>query len=143
MTKKIVKIKYKDGAHKMEQTDNGNWIDCYTYCDYNFKAGDSGLIDLGFSCKMPDGYDGIIAPRSSTFLKYGLLQANSIGIIDSTYCGDDDIWKMSVYATNNVFIPRNTRLCQFRLLRKQPNFLFREVDTLDSDSRGGFGSSGD
>ena len=92
--------------------------------------------------ELPQGYEALITPRSSTFKRWGLLQTNSVGIIDSTYCSNDDIWGMPVYATKPVSIPKGTRLCQFRILESQPTIDFQETSSLNNETRGGFGSTG-
>ena len=93
--------------------------------------------------QLPDGYEAIIAPRSSTFKKWGIIQANGIGIIDNSYCGDDDIWMMPVWSTREIHIPAGTRIAQFRIQKKQPVINFISVDSLGTKNRGGFGSTGE
>ena len=92
--------------------------------------------------ELPKGYEAYIVPRSSTFKTWGILQTNSIGIIDESYCGDNDIWKMPVYATRDTMIHKNNRICQFRIEEHQPTIMFEEVENLEGEERGGFGSSG-
>lgn len=92
--------------------------------------------------KLPEGYEAYIAPRSSTFKKYGLIQTNSIGIIDNSYCGNNDIWMMPVYATRDVELKINDRICQFRIMEKMPALEFETVQQLNFIDRGGFGSTG-
>lgn len=133
-TDKIEKLRYIDGK--------SDWIDLRVAKDYDLKKGDFALIDLGISVKLPEGYEMITAPRSSTFKNYGLLQSNSIGVVDESYCGDDDILMMPVYATRDVHISVNDRICQFRIFRHQPAIQFVECDHLSDESRGGFGSTG-
>lgn len=133
-TDKIEKLRYIDGK--------SDWIDLRVAKDYDLKKGDFALIDLGISVKLPEGYEMITAPRSSTFKNYGLLQSNSIGVVDESYCGDDDILMMPVYATRDVHISVNDRICQFRIFRHQPAIEFVECDHLSDESRGGFGSTG-
>lgn len=138
-----IKIKYKPGAHKLEKTDRGDWIDLYTYKDTFLPKDEFIILDLGVAIELPSGYEAILAPRSSTFKRWGLLQANSIGIFDETFCGNDDIWGMPVIALQkDVFIPKDTRLCQFRVFKHQPPISFIEVDDLGNENRGGWGSSG-
>ena len=137
-----VRIRYLPGAARMEKTEKGDWIDCYVYEDYDLKAGDFALLNLGFAMEIPHGYEAVIIPRSSTFKKYGVLQANSEGLVDNQYRGNEDIWMMPVYATRDVHIEHGSRLCQFRLQYSQPAFEFEEVDDLGHDARGGFGSTG-
>lgn len=140
--KLTIQIRYLSNAHPLEQVEWGSWIDLYTYEDVALKQGDQKYINLGVAMKLPKGYEAIIAPRSSTFKNWGLIQTNSIGVIDSTYNGDNDIWMFPAYATKNVAIPASTRLCQFRIQKEQPKINFEIVDSLGEEDRGGFGSSG-
>lgn len=140
--RETIYIKYLPDAHKIEQVDWGSWIDLYTYGSITIKQGERAYVNLGIAMQLPEGYEAIIAPRSSTFKSWGVLQTNSIGVIDSTYCGDNDIWMFPAYATKTVTIPANTRICQFRIQKEQPELLFEEVETLEAEDRGGFGSSG-
>lgn len=137
-----IDIHYLPGSPHLEMTENGNWCDLYTYEDYVFEPGDFKLVNLGVSMKLPEGYEANIVPRSSTFKRWGLIQTNHYAVIDSTYCGTDDIWMMPCYATRAVTVPKGTRLCQFRINKTQPNLVFNEVDSLNEQSRGGFGTSG-
>lgn len=138
-----IKVKYLPGAQKLAMTEVGDWCDLYVYDDIELKKGDFALISLGFAAQLPNGYEANIVPRSSTFKKYGLLQTNHYAVIDESYCGNDDIWRYPVLATRDISIPKGTRLCQFRINEKQPDLIFEEVDDLENESRGGFGSTGD
>lgn len=100
------------------------------------------MIPLGIAMELPEGYEALVAPRSSTFRKYGVLLANSIGIIDESYKGDNDEWNYLAYAIRDTFIPKNERICQFRIIRHQPSVALVEVDTLGNPDRGGIGSTG-
>ena len=91
---------------------------------------------------LPQGYEALIAPRSSTFKNYGIIQTNHVGVVDETYCGDGDVWRMPVYAVRDTEIKVNDRICQFRIQKHQPQIVFDEVDFLDGTDRGGFGSTG-
>ena len=137
-----IKIKYLPGAARMEKVEKGDWVDCFDHEDVTLHKGERAYINLGFSCQLPEGYEAILAPRSSTFKRWGLLQTNSIGVIDSTYCGNDDIWMMPVFATRDITIPKETRLCQFRIQKVQPDIEFEEVEDLGNEQRGGLGSTG-
>lgn len=139
--KKTISIKYLPGSPALEQTELGDWIDLYVYNDIIMFEGERQYISQGIAMKLPDGYEAIMAPRSSTFKRWGLLQTNGIGVIDSSYCGDDDIWMFPAIATRDVTIPAGTRICQFRIQKKQPTIDFQTVESL-GDSRGGLGSSG-
>lgn len=127
---------------KIGKISVGDWIDLRAAKDVHLSAGDFKIIPLGVSMKLPDGYEVHIAPRSSTFMKWGILQANSVGVVDNSYSGDGDIWGMPVYAVKTAEIQKNDRICQFRIMRKMPPVNLVEVDRLDGPDRGGFGSTG-
>ena len=138
-----IKIKYHDtGMERIEQIPQGNWIDLRTEEKIHLEKGDYRKISLGVSMQLPYGYEAIIAPRSSTFERYGILLANCIGIIDESYCGDDDIWRFPAYATRMIDIPAGTRICQFRIIEHQPAVELVEVEHLGNRNRSGFGSTG-
>lgn len=144
MDKKIIKIKYhSDEIEKLKYIDGkSDWIDLRSSEDVELKAGEFKLISLGISMKLPKGYEAHIVPRSSTFKTWGIIQTNSMGIVDESYCGDNDIWRMPVYATRDSKINKNDRICQFRIVRHQPTVDFEEVAFLSEINRGGFGSTG-
>ena len=135
-------IKYHADIHPLEKTDKGDWIDLRVAEDVELKAGEFKLIPLGVSMKLPDGYEANIVPRSSTFKHWGILQTNHFGVIDNSYSGNDDIWRFPAYATRDVLIEKNSRICQFRIQRKMEDVTLTTVDKLDVANRGGFGSSG-
>ncbi len=143
MTEKI-QIKYhSDKIDKLTYIDGkSDWIDLRAAEDVVLKKGEFKLINLGVSMKLPEGYEAIIAPRSSTFKNFGLIQTNSIGVIDETYCGNEDVYRYPVYAVRDTEIHVNDRICQFRIQKHQPKITFEEVESLDGPSRGGFGSTG-
>ena len=130
----IERLRYIDGK--------SDWIDLRAAENVTMKAGEFRLISLGVSMKLPSGYEAIIAPRSSTFKNFGIIQTNHIGVIDETYCGDGDVWRMPVLAVRDTEIRVNDRICQFRIQKHQPQIEFEEVDELGGDDRGGFGSTG-
>ena len=133
-TDKIDKLTYVDGK--------SDWIDLRASEDVELKAGEFKLIPLGVAMELPKGYEAHLVPRSSTFKNYGILQTNSCGIIDCSYCGDEDMWRMPVYATRDTVIHQNDRICQFRIVENQPKITFDEVENLGNADRGGFGSTG-
>lgn len=143
---KKIKIKYHEPITPLENINgaNSDWIDlrCAEPNGIDLKAGEFKLISLGVSMKLPDDYEAHIVPRSSTFKTWGLLQTNPHAVIDNSYCSDTDVWKYPVYATKDTHIDFNDRICQFRIVKKQPVIIFEKVDHLDGKSRGGFGSSG-
>ena len=142
MEVETIKIKYHNDIRPLEILDNGDWIDLRAAEDVNLEKGDFRLISLGVSMKLPDGYEAHIVPRSSTFKHWGIIQANHMGVIDNSYCGDNDIWKFPVIATRDAVIYKNDRICQFRIMKKQPCIRFDTVEHLNGPDRGGFGSSG-
>ena len=100
------------------------------------------MIPLGIAMELPAGYEAHVVPRSSTFKNYGVIQTNSMGVIDETYCGDNDQWFFPAYALRDTVIHANDRICQFRIMKHQPELSFEETDTLDHEDRGGHGSTG-
>ena len=139
-----IKIKYfVDGIDPLcYVAGKSDWIDLHAAEDVTLKAGEFRLIPLGVAIALPEGYEAHIVPRSSTFKNYGILQTNSMGVVDCSYCGDNDQWRMPVYATRDVTIEKNARICQFRIMRNQPSLRFTRVEHLDGPDRGGFGSTG-
>ena len=138
----------------LQINENGDWIDLKISEDVEMKAGEVKLIKLGVSMKLPAGYEAIIAPRSSTCLKTGIMQANSIAIIDNSYCGNDDIWRFCAYAIRDTKVSKGDRLCQFRILTSMdhlytvkhldnnPLYIVYTNDLMTDTNRGGFGTSG-
>lgn len=139
-----IKVKYfVDGIDELcAVAGKSDWIDLHTAEEVTLKAGESHLIPLGVAMALPEGYEAHIVPRSSTFKNYGILQTNSMGVVDSSYRGDNDQWRMPVYATRDVTIEKNARICQFRIVRNQPPLTFTRVEHLGGPDRGGFGSTG-
>ena len=130
----IEKLCYIDGK--------SDWIDLRAAEDVELRAGEMKLIPLGVAMKLPKGYEAWIVPRSSTLKNFGILQANSIGVIDESYAGDEDQWRFPAYAVRDTVIHVNDRICQFRIMKHQPEIHFQEVPHLSDESRGGFGSTG-
>lgn len=138
-----IKIKYHNkDLIKIEKTKKGDWIDLRAAESVDIKKGEFKLISLGISMELPKGYEAIVAPRSSSFKNFGIIQSNSIGIIDESYCGDDDVWKFPAIAFRDTHIDVNDRICQFRLFKHQPELEFEVKENLENDNRGGFGSTG-
>ena len=136
-------IKYHNPVlERVQSLKIGDWIDLRSAERVELKAGEFRLISLGVSMKLPEGYEAHIAPRSSSFAKWGFLQVNSVGVVDNSYSGTNDIWRLPVYATRDAVIEVNDRICQFRIMKRMPRLTFREVDALDETDRGGFGSTG-
>ena len=124
-----IKIKYfGQDLEKLEYIGGkSDWIDLRASETVELKAGDFKLIPLGVAMELPPGYEAHVVPRSSTFKTYGILQTNSCGVIDGSYCGDQDMWKMPVYATRDTTIQKGDRICQFRIMENQPEIVFQET----------------
>lgn len=138
-----IKIKYfSKYIDKLDKIEKGDWIDLRSSLEIKMKAGEHKLIPLGVGMILPEGYEAHIVPRSSTYKKFGIIQANHMGIIDNSYSGEEDQWMLSAYALRDTVIPFNERICQFRIMEKQPDIEFEEVEHLNNVSRGGFGSTG-
>lgn len=119
-----------------------DWIDLRASKAYHLKKGEFALIDLGVSMKLPEGYEAHIAPRSSTYKNFKVIQTNSVGVVDNSYSGTNDVWKMPVLAMDETYIKVGDRICQFRLMKKMEDLEFIETICLDSEDRGGIGSTG-
>lgn len=139
-----IKIKYfTDAIDRLDYIDGkSDWIDLRAAVDVIMKAGEFKLIPLGVAMKLPDGYEAHIVPRSSTFKNFGIIQTNHQGIVDGSYCGDNDQWYMPAYAVRDTKIHVNDRICQFRIMENQPKICFDEVEHLEGADRGGFGTTG-
>lgn len=140
---KIIKVKYLKDIKKITQLEKGDWIDLRVGEDIELKANTFAMIPLGVAIELPKGFEALLLPRSSTFNKYGIIQTNSIGVIDESYCGNNDEWKMPVFTTRDVVIPKNTRIAQFRIIEHQPKIYLLEATELSGKDRGGFGSTGE
>ena len=137
-----IDIRYHGDVKPIELNPNGDWVDLRAAEDVELDVGEFRLISLGVSMKLPEGYEAHIVPRSSTFRHWGIIQTNHMGVIDNSYCGDNDVWKIPVLAIYKTRIYKNERICQFRIMKKQPTLKFNVVDKLTDKDRGGFGSSG-
>jgi len=144
MSKETIKIVYhSDAIEKLRYIDGkSDWIDLRAAERVEFKKGDWHLIRLGVSMQLPEGYEAHVVPRSSTYRTWGLIQTNSYGVIDNSYCATEDEWMVPMLATRDTVVEVNDRICQFRIMKNQPVIEFEEVKELEGKSRGGFGSTG-
>ena len=138
----VLKVKTWGKLYAPKRISKGDWIDLRAHGDYKLHLEELALIRLGVAMELPDGYEAIIAPRSSTPKNFGIIQANSIGVIDNSYCGDDDEWGMFVMALRDTVIHDGDRIAQFRIQKNQPDFDFEFVNSLGNPNRGGWGSTG-
>lgn len=138
-----IKIKYFDQEiDKIQKITVGDWIDLRSAETVFLEKGEYALIRLGVGMILPAGYEAHVLPRSSTPSKFGIVCANSMGIIDNSYSGDADEWKFPAVAIRDTVIHKNNRICQFRIVKNQPGITFEVVDHLRENSRGGIGSTG-
>ena len=139
-----IKIKYfNDKLEKLTYIDGkSDWIDLRAAEDVDLKKGEFKLIPLGVAMQLPQGYEAHVVPRSSTFKNFGIIQTNHQGVIDCSYCGDNDQWFVPVLAVRDTHISFNDRICQFRIMENQPKIIFDEVSSLSGADRGGFGTTG-
>lgn len=148
-------IKYFEGATKLKKISKGNWIDVYANKDMFIEEGERAMIPLGFALELPEGWEGHLAPRSSTFKTWGIIQTNSVGVVDDTYIGDNDQWHMPVYCLQakdvevidgveekGSWIRKGNKIGQFRIMEVMPDIELEEVEHLYNDNRGGFGTTG-
>lgn len=137
-----IRVKYLRDVAPIKVLKGGDWIDLRAAEDVEMKAGEYKMIPLGVAMELPEDYEALMLPRSSTFKKYGVILANSMGVIDESYCGDGDEWMFLAYAVRDTKIPKNERIGQFRIIEHQPPIHIVEVDFLGNKNRGGIGSTG-
>ncbi|HHD2602860.1 dUTP diphosphatase [Clostridium perfringens] len=151
----IIRIKYFNKATKLKKITKGNWIDVYANKDVFVKCGERAMVPLGFALELPEGWEGHLAPRSSTFKTWGIIQTNSVGVVDDTYIGDNDQWHMPVYClqgkdiesengeeVKGTWIRKGDKIGQFRIMEVMPEIEFEEVESFGNKDRGGFGTTG-
>ena len=141
---RTIKIKYfTDKIEKLAYIGGkSDWVDLRSAEDVTLKKGEFKLIPLGIAMELPKGYEAHVVPRSSTYKNFGVIQTNHMGVIDETYCGDNDQWFMPVLAMRDTRIHVNDRICQFRIIEHQPELVFEETEILGHADRGGHGSTG-
>ena len=137
----MVKINPHDGPLPDNHGGKGDWYDLFAAEDVDMKVGEFRLISMGVSIEVPEGFTAYMLPRSSTFGRYGILQANSMGVIDSSYCGDEDIIRFPAFATRDVHISKGDRIAQLTVMPTS-SITWIPVPTLAREARGGFGTTG-
>lgn len=150
-----IRIKYFEESTKLKKIAKGNWIDVYANKDVFVKINERAMIPLGFALELPRGWEAHLAPRSSTFKTWGIIQTNSVGVVDDTYIGDNDQWHMPVYCLEGkntesidgeeikgTWIRKGDKIAQFRIMEVMPEIEFDEVESFGNLDRGGFGSTG-
>ena len=134
-----IKIKYFADIEKIKPIEKGDWIDLRAAETVELKKGEFKLIPLGIGMELPEGYEAHVVPRSSTYKNFKIIETNSMGIIDNSYCGDNDQWFFPAYALEDTIINKNDRICQFRIVEKQPKIQFEEVNELKTQIEVGTG----
>ena len=150
-----IRIKYFEESTKLKKIAKGSWIDVYANKDVFVKVNERAMIPLGFALELPSGWEAHLAPRSSTFKTWGIIQTNSVGVVDDTYIGDNDQWHMPVYCLEGkgtelidgeeikgTWIRKGDKIAQFRIMEVMPEIEFDEVESFGNSDRGGFGSTG-
>lgn len=137
-----IKIKYLADIEPIGKIQHGDWIDLRSAIDVEMKKGEFALIPLGVAMELPKGYEAHVVPRSSTFKYFGVIQTNHMGVIDNSYCGDNDQWHFPAFAVRDTVIHKNDRICQFRIVKSMESVEMETVETLGNENRGGIGSTG-
>ena len=156
-----LEIRYFEGATPLKINPLGNMIDVYANKDVFIPYMAQALVPLGFAMKLPLGHIAKLLPRSSTFKTWGVIQTNHVGIIDETYCGDNDEWMIPLQCTmpkqtikteinghkvtiSGTWIKKGDKIAQFEIVRATPTsaYNFIPVEHLNYSNRGGFGSTG-
>lgn len=144
MSVETIKVRYlSDKVGKLEYIGGkSDWVDLRSAEDVELKCGEFKLIPLGIAMQLPKGYEAHIVPRSSTYKNFGVIQTNHTGVVDETYCGNNDQWYFPAFALRDTVIHSGDRICQFRIMEHQPTLQFESVEALDGNDRGGIGSTG-
>ena len=144
-----IRVKYFEGATRLKKIEKGNWIDVYANKEIFVEVNERAMIPLGFALELPKGWEGHLAPRSSTFKTWGIIQTNSVGVVDDTYIGDNDQWpvyclqgKDEYEGKKGTWIRKGDKIGQFRIMEVMPSIEFEEVESFGNKERGGFGSTG-
>ena len=141
-TIKNITVQYlNETVNRLKETEKGDWIDLYAAETVQMKQGEFKTVHLGVAMQLPDGFEAHLAPRSSTFKKWGIIQTNGVGVIDNSYSGPNDWWMMPVIAMRDTVIKKGEKICQFRIVERQPTIVFEE-GKMEGEDRGGFGSTG-
>lgn len=136
-----MKIRINTHGNPMPQ-QHGEWIDLCAAEEVVMDKGEFKMISLGVSMELPKGYYALVVPRSSTAKYYGIIMANSMGVIENDYNGDDDIWQFPALAFRDTIVQAGARICQFQLVKQAEPVEFEQVYRLGNENRGGFGSTG-
>lgn len=138
-----IKIKYFDQElERINKISIGDWIDLRCSEEIELKKGQHYYVPLGVAMELPKGYEAWLTSRSSMAKKFHIQHCDDLGVIDNSYCGDDDMWKLPVIALEDTILHKNDRICQFRIHEVMPEVEIIEVESLNNPNRGGLGSTG-
>lgn len=117
--------------------------DLRTRVDFELAPGERILVPTGVSMALPDGYVGLVHPRSGLATRHGLTVVNAPGTIDAGYRGEIAVTLLNTDRTETLRFKRGDRIAQL-LIQKVEHAAFIEVDELPDSVRGsgGFGSTG-
>ena len=140
---KIDVMKIVGDAHLPTYAKDGDaGADLYSLHAVNILPGEYKLVSTGIAMAIPQGYVGLIHPRSGLAAKHGITVLNAPGTIDAGYRGEIKV--LLINHSNEVyFIARAERIAQL-VIQKVENVFFEPVDELPESNRGqgGFGSTG-
>ena len=140
----LIKVKYfiDDPMFELSKIQKGDFIDLRSRETFEYKQGDFIQIPLGVAMELPRGYEAHVVPRSSTFKNFGIIMVNSMGVIDNSYCGDNDEWSFPALAMKDGKIEKGDRICQFRMMANMGQVKIETHKHLGNPDRGGFGTTG-
>ena len=115
--------------------------------EFSYEQGAIVFVSFGISIELNDEngkqYTALVYPRSSLFKKTGLFMTNSTGIIDNSYNSNKDVWMGMMLAMKSGTVKKYMRLAQFTIVEKTPLLKFTEVENLNNEERGRYGSTGE
>lgn len=130
-------------------TDGAAGFDLAVLDDVYVAAGQTVMARTGLVIATPAGHMTMVAPRSSTWKKWGVRLANTIGIVDEDYCGDEDEMFLALWNPSGqppTKIPAGTRIAQGIFVPVLSagawNYVRFEQQDMMGQSRGGWGSTG-
>lgn len=134
---------HPDAVIPAYHSDGAAAFDLASCEDVVVAPGEVRLVGTGLVVEVPRGYFLAVVARSSLPIKKGLMVANSIGVVDSDYCGPRDEVKVEVYnfTQREASIARGERIAQ-GLILPAVRVEWEEVTDSTAPSRGGFGSTG-
>jgi dUTP diphosphatase len=117
--------------------------DLMTTVDVTLAPGERTLVPTGIALALPDGYVGLVHPRSGLAARHGLSIVNAPGTIDAGYRGEIKVLLVNLDRSTPITLRRGDRIAQL-VVQRFERAAFEEVDSLDDSVRGagGYGSTG-